>query len=65
MILDHFVLSHICDNCPERVKVSIIGRVTGHNRDILKASEHSYKTLSTLCTGLTVCLQKCIIILLR
>ena len=20
MILDHFALSHICDNCPERVK---------------------------------------------
>ena len=22
MILDHFALSHICDNCPERVKMT-------------------------------------------
>ena len=36
-------------------KASIMGGVTGHNRGILKESEHSIigKNLSILCTGLT------------
>ena len=39
-------------------KASIMGRVTGHNRSILKESEHSIigKNLSILCTGLMSCM---------
>ena len=40
-------------------KASIMGGVTGHNRGILKESEHSIigKNLSILCTGLNISAQ--------
>ena len=43
MILDHFALSHICDNCPLRINKRVRLYITLGGKDLLTCNLHLSK----------------------